>query len=161
VSEIEKPDPRLVESVSASVSVDDVEPDNDEGLDALQMRAADMIASGCTVDETAKATGKSTRTIRRWKKDPTLASVIRARATEAVAMGRAVLSSGMHRASRALVGMADGTVEASAPRVSAAKAVVESTVKLVEVEELRIEMEAIKSQLASQPGGRPFQGNRS
>lgn len=148
----ENPPVRLLEAVSDSVLPTGDEGGDDVGLDAVQLRMADMISTGATIEETAKAIGKSTRTVRRWKKDPALVAVIKARASEAVAMGRAVLSSGMHRASRALVQMADGTVEASAARCSAAKAVVESTTKLVELEELRSEIEEIKSWRATMSG---------
>jgi hypothetical protein len=143
-------DPVTVAGEPGAVGRD--EPEDDEGLNAVELRVADMIAAGCTVDETAKETGKSIRTIRRWKKDPKIAAVIKARASEAVAMGRAVLSSGMHRASRALVQMADGSTLASAPRVSAARAVVETTAKLVELEELQARLAELEAQIGQQPG---------
>ena len=141
-------------AVSDSVPQVDTEPDNDEGLDAVELRAADMIAAGSTIEETATATGKSTRTIRRWKKDPRIAAVIKARASEAVAMARAVLSSGMHRASRSLVDMSDGKTKAEAAKVSAARAVVETTTRIVEIEEIEARLAELE---ARQPGQQPGQ----
>jgi hypothetical protein len=58
----------------------------------------------------------------------------------------------MHRASRALVQMADGTASASAPRVSAARAVVEVTTRLVEIEEIESRLAELE---ARQPGATP------
>jgi protein involved in polysaccharide export with SLBB domain len=110
------------------------------------------VASGSTLGDAATEIGIGYRTARRWKKRPEVAAAIKDRASEQVALGRAVLAAGMGRAARALVDMSDGKTKAEAARVSAAKAVVESTTKLVEVEEMRAEMEAIKQQLASLPG---------
>ena len=62
-----------------------------------------------------------------------------------------ILAAGMGRASHALVNMADGTVEASAPRVSAARAVVETTAKLVELEDVQARLAELEARLGDQP----------
>ena len=150
MTDIEGPDLHVVPA-SDPVPPADVEPEGDEVLNALELRFVDAIASGATLEDAATATGRSTRTLRRWKKRPEIASAIKDRASEQVALGRAVLAAGMGRASHALVHMADGTVEASAPRVSAARAVVETTAKLVELEDVQVRLAELEARLGDQP----------
>jgi hypothetical protein len=151
VADTEGPDLRVVGAAQPG-PVPDSDAEQGETLDARELRFVDLVASGSTLGDAATEIGIGYRTARRWKKRPEVAAAIKDRASEQVALGRAVLAAGMGRAARALVDMSDGKTKAEAARVSAAKAVVESTTKLVEVEEMRAEMEAIKQQLASLPG---------
>ena len=155
MSDPERPDLHLLESappVSDPVPRADSDPDDAGVLNALELRFVDAIASGASLEDAATAAGKSTRTLRRWKKRPEIASAIKDRATEQVALGRAVLAAGMGRASHALVGMADGTTKAEPARVSAARAVVETTAKLVELEDVQTRLAELEEALSQRPG---------
>jgi hypothetical protein len=151
------PDLRVVSQVSASVPPASDEPEDAEVLNALELRFVDLRASGHTYEEIATGIDKSTRTCRRWERRPEIASAIKTRSQEQVATARSVLASGMHRASRALVAMADGTSKAEAPRVSAARAVVEVTTRLVEIEEIESRLSELEARQGKQPGGAGFQ----
>jgi hypothetical protein len=154
MSDDSKPDLHVVEAVppvADPVPAVDAEPEGDEVLNALELRFVDAIASGASLEDAAKVTGRSTRTLRRWKKRPEIAAAIKDRASEQVALGRAVLAAGMGRASHALVGMADGTTKAEPARVSAARAVVETTAKLVELEDVQTRLAELEARLGDQP----------
>lgn len=133
------------------------EDDRDDGVEALspeKTRFVEAIAEGKSVADAAMAAERSARTGRRWKAEPEVAAAIRARLTENLAQARAVLASGAARAARSLVDMADGTKAADAPTVSAARAVVESVGRLVELHELEQDLAEVKAMLAA---GRPLQ----
>jgi len=105
------------------------------------------------MDEAATAIGKSTRTLRRWKRQPEIAEAIRERTAEQMALARATLASAANRAARELAGLA-AKAKPDAARIAACKAVIESAARLGDLEEFRAEMEVIKAQLAANPGGR-------
>jgi hypothetical protein len=146
------PDLHVVPAVSDPVPPVDFDPDDVEVLNALELRFVDLRASGHTYEEIATAIGKSTRTCRRWERRQEIAALIKTRSQEQVATARSVLASGMHRAARSLVDMADGKAKAEAPRVSAARAVVETTTRLVEIEEIENRLAELE---ARQPGQQP------
>jgi hypothetical protein len=133
----DKPPVRLLEVVSCSVPPTDSDPDDAETLNALELRFVE----------------RSPRTCRRWAKRPEIAAAVKARAGEQVAGARAILASGMSRAARSLVNMADGAAKADAATVAAARCVVEQTTKLVELSDLQQQLADIQQQLAALPGG--------
>ena len=148
--------PAVGESVAGSVPLvtplPESDPDDVEVLNALELRFVDLRASGHTYEEIAAQIDKSARTCRRWERRPEIAAAIKTRSQEQVATARSVLASGMHRAARSLVDMADGKTKAEAPRVSAARAVVETTTRLVELEEIETRLAELE---ARQPGATP------
>jgi hypothetical protein len=125
--------------------------DSDEVLTTPEILFVEAVATGESLADAAKASGVSYRTARRWKVRPEIASAIRERTTEALALGRAVLASGMARAARGLVAMADGTASAESPRVSACRAVIEGAVSLAEVEELLIRVAELEAAFNKRP----------
>lgn len=131
--------------------IDDADGPDPEGLDPRELAFADAIASGSSLKEGATAAGISYRTSKRWHKRPEIAGAIRARVSENLAMARAVLASGASRAARSLVNMSDGARPADAPTVSAARAVVESASRLVEIEEIETRLAEIESRLSNNP----------
>ena len=155
MSDPERPDLHLLDSVppvSDSVPSAEVEPEGDapeadEVLTVVELRFVDAIASGASLEDAATATGRSTRTLRRWKKRPEIVAAIKDRASEQVALGRAVLAAGMGRASHALVAMADGTEEAESARVSACRAVVEGASKLLEIDGMVARLAQLETRL--------------
>jgi hypothetical protein len=124
-----------------------------ETLSARECRFADELASGTSLANAATAVGISSRSARRWRKKPEIAEAIRARLAENVSMARAILSAGASKAAIGLVAMASGTSPAEAARCSACRGVLETTLKLTEIEDLQTELAAIKAQLAALRGG--------
>jgi len=155
MNDVEKPDLHLLESVPAvsdPVPPVDVEPEGDEVLNALELRFVELIASGTSYEDTGAQIGRSPRTCRRWMKRPEIAAAVKARANEQVSGARAILTSGMSRAARSLVEMSDGKTKAEPAKVAASKAVIESTTRLVEVEEIQNRLSEIEARLAANGG---------
>jgi len=128
--------------------------DAEARLSPREIRFCDALATGETSCQASKLVGVTDRTGRRWRLRAEIQAAIRSRLNDSIGAARAILACGSARAATALVVMADGSEPAESPRVSAARAVVEGASRLVEVEELRAELEAIKSQLANNPGTR-------
>ncbi|MGC9984761.1 MAG: hypothetical protein ABSF35_14165 [Polyangia bacterium] len=125
---------------------DDGEPP--DGLDTREALFVEGVAAGKTLDEVCKPLGICARTGRRWRSRPQVDEAIRARLLENVSVGRAILSSGFARASRALVDMSDGTEAAESARVSAARAVVENVTRLTDLAEIERQIAELKAALA-------------
>jgi hypothetical protein len=126
---------------------DDAEHD-DSGLDLLQLRFVELIASGQTMRGAAKELQRSQRSLRRWKTQPAVKAAIRDRLSENLARAWAILSAGAGEAASALVGMASGSKAPDAARCSAARAVLESATKLGEGEEFSERLAAVEARLA-------------
>jgi thioredoxin-like negative regulator of GroEL len=103
------------------------------------------------MEDMAVELGVTSRTLRRWKLKPTVASAIRARTAEAMSLARAVLAAGASRAARELVDLAENA-EPDSARVAACVAVVANATKLSEAESMQAEINEIRAQLASTPG---------
>ena len=151
MTEAEPPDLRVVDAAQHGPAPDS-DAEQGETLDARELRFVDLVASGSTLGDAATAIGIGYRTARRWKKRPEIVSAIKDRASEQVALGRAVLAAGMGRAARSLVDMADGQAKAEPARVSAARAVVEVTARLVELETVNERLAQLEERLARTPG---------
>jgi hypothetical protein len=143
--------PELEPEDKGSPTVTDAASDADAGLSAREVKFCDLLATGTPPAEAARIVGIAERSGRRWRQKARIQAAIRARLNDAVAVGRSILASGMGRASHALVSMADGTEDASAPRVSAARAVVETTAKLVELEDVQARLAELEARLGDQP----------
>jgi hypothetical protein len=120
-----------------------------EGLNPREVLFVDALALGRTLGDAAMAASISARSGRRWKSKPAIAEAIRARMTENIAVGRAILAAGMAKAATALVAMAGGEAVADAPRVSAARAVVEGASKLVAIDEMVARLAQLEAQVAA------------
>lgn len=117
--------------------------DAPKGISPLETRFVDLVAGGSSMDEAATALGKSARSLRRWKRRPEIASAIRERTDESMALARATLASAANRAARELERLAT-TATPDGARIAACRAVIENAAKLGEVrkiEELLAELE--------------------
>ena len=148
------PDLVLVPAVAedGQVPVDD-EADG-EKLSARETRFADALASGSSLGDAAKAVGLSPRSARRWRKKSEIAEAVRTRLAENVSMARAILSAGASKAAIGLVEMSSGEAKPDSARVSAARSVLEATMKLGELEDVIERLAKLEEQLANQPGRR-------
>ena len=134
-------------AVSDSVRSGDPGERDEDGLTPLQVRFVELLASGQTMRGAATELERSERTLRRWKAEPEVRAAIRERLSENLARARAILSAGAGEAASALVGMADGSKAADAPRVSAARAVIENATKLGEIEDLTARLSELEARL--------------
>jgi transposase-like protein len=135
----EKPDLRAVAAEKSDTLGQDAAPspdDDTDGLSSVEMRFIDLSASAeFSMEEIAAKLGVTSRTLRRWKARPAVASQIRTRTAEAMSLARAVLAAGANRAARELVGLAE-TAEPDHARIAACVAVVSNAAKLGELQEL-------------------------
>jgi hypothetical protein len=106
------------------------------------------------MDEAATATGKSTRTLRRWKGQPEIAAAIRERTSEQMALARATLASAANRAARVLDALCSSATPDHA-RIAACKAVIENATKLGELQEIESRLAELEARL---PTGRNSHG---
>lgn len=148
------PDLHVVEApaVSDPVPPVDSEPEADEVLNALELRAVELIAAGYSYEDTSAQIGRSPRTCRRWSRRPEIAAAVKARANEQVSGARAILTSGMSRAARSLVAMSDGASDATSPKVAASRAVIAEATNLTAVEDLTQRLERLEEQVAANGG---------
>jgi hypothetical protein len=128
------------------VQDDDVE--DVEGLAPRELRFADALAAGGNLHDGATAAAIGYRTAKRWHRRPEIAAAIRARVSASLAQARSVLASGSARAARSLVDMSDGRRKALAPKVSAARAVIETSTKLSELEDVVARLSELESRLS-------------
>jgi HD-like signal output (HDOD) protein len=160
MSDQERPDLRVVPVAPDGLAApsDSTQADEDaftpDPLNARENLLVDSIAAGESLADSATAAGISYRTARRWRLKPHLAEAIRNRVSENLAQTRAILSAGSSRAARGLVAMADpqGATEPNSARVSAARGVLESAMKLAELEDVIERLAKLEEQLANQPG---------
>jgi hypothetical protein len=115
-------------------------------LSPQEIKFVTLSASGESMDSMAGALGLCTRTLRRWKRRPEVASAIAELTHEAMALAKSTLANAANRAARELVGLAE-SASPDASRVSAARAILEHAEKFVELEELRAEVAELKSRL--------------
>ena len=139
-------------AVSDPVPPVDSEPEADEVLNALELRAVELIAAGYSYEDTSAQIGRSPRTCRRWSRRPEIAAAVKARANEQVSGARAILTSGMSRAARSLVAMSDGASDATSPKVAASRAVIAEATNLTAVEDLTQRLERLEEQVAANGG---------
>jgi transposase-like protein len=146
-----KPSTEKADEIGPTTST---EPDESDGLEPLQLRFIDLSASGTGMEEAARELGVCSRTLRRWKLRPQVATAIRNRTAESMALARAVLTAGANRAARELVDLAE-TAEPDHARIAACVAVVSNATKLTEFSDLQTDLAEIRERLAAMPGNQP------
>jgi transposase-like protein len=140
----EKPPAQKADTIGQDASA---EPDELDGLEPLQLRFIDLSASGTGMEEAARELGVCSRTLRRWKLRPQVASAIRNRTAESMALTRATLAASSNRAARALDELATDATPDHA-RISACKAIIENAAKLGELQEINDRLSELEAQLA-------------
>ncbi len=124
--------------------------DSESGLSAREIVFCDHLASGETSCQAAKAAGVCERTARRWRQRPEIQAAVRSRLHDALASARAILAQGTARAARSLVDLSDTGTVGDAAKVSASRAVIETSLKLTELEQLEARLAEVERQLATQ-----------
>jgi hypothetical protein len=158
MSDIEPPDLHVVPvapdgpATPPGTAPDDEDDFTPEPLNAREALLVEGIAKGESLADSATAAGISYRTARRWRLKPHVSEAIRARVSENLAQTRAILSAGSSRAARGLVAMADASAEPNSARVASALGVLNSALKLAELEDVVERLTKLEEQLANQPG---------
>ena len=150
MSDTEKPDLRVVDSGRSEA------PPSDAG-DVFSARVLAYIearSEGKTIKESAKAAKPPYpySTARRLDDREDVRTEIRKRARQAVEAGTLTLGQASTVAAHTLKNVASGKAEASGPRVTAAKAILEISIRALEVEELSARVGRLEEQLGQQPG---------
>jgi hypothetical protein len=130
------------------------EPDEEtDGLSPMEQRFVDMSGTGTGMEDMAGELGLSSRTLRRWKLKPEIATAIRLRTSELMSQTRATLASASSRAARELSKLAE-SAEPDTARVSACRAVIANAAKFAEVEEIQQRLAELEARLAQQQPNR-------
>jgi HD-like signal output (HDOD) protein len=157
VADLDKPDLRVVPvdqdgpAQPSTAAPDDEDTFTAEPLNARELILVDHIAAGESLADCATAAGISYRTARRWRLKASVAEQIRNRVSENLAQTRAILSAGSSRAARGLVAMAAGDAPAEAARCSSALGVLNSALKLAELEDVVERLTKLEEQLSNHP----------
>jgi hypothetical protein len=125
-------------------------PEETDGLSPMEQRFVDLSGTGTGMEYMAGELGLSSRTLRRWKLKPEIATAIRLRTSELMSQTRATLASASSRAARELDRLAT-EAEPDAARISACRAVIENAAKFAEVEELQQQVAELRADLATLP----------
>jgi len=119
------------------------------GLSPKHLRAVELLAAGASASETAAALGVSDRTVRRWAQKPEFRKALEA--AQAELWGHLVrrLRALGDRALSTLAEILGDRNAPPSPRVSAAKTVLELSLKLNEIEELKRRVEELEALVRS------------
>jgi hypothetical protein len=150
MSDDSKPDLHVVDSGRSEA------PPSDAGdvLDARVLAFVEARSEGKTIKESARAAKPPYpySTARRLDDRGDVRTEIRKRARQAVEAGTLTLGQASTVAARTLLNVASGKAVPSGPVVTAAKAILEISIRALEVEELSVRVSALEEQLGHQPG---------
>lgn len=124
-----------------------------EAFTTQEAAFVDALASGKTIREAAKANGIAYNTARRWRRRPEIQAAIRELARDAVQSGTLALGQGARVAAKTLRAIASGKAQASGPRVTACRAILEIGLRVLEVEELEERVAALEAKLTANTRG--------
>lgn len=123
----------------------------DQALSPPQIRAIEALLAHETQAEAAKAARVGQRSIRRWlTQDPFRTALARQR-TRLLEDAGAVLARGASKAAASLVRMATGDMKASAPRVAAARAVLDIAIKAAELDDVMKQVAELQALADQEP----------
>ena len=125
--------------------------DADRTLTAKQEKAITALLAQPTIEAAATAVGVNPATIYRWLAEPTFEAAYRAARREAVGQAIARLQQVSTHAVTVLVSVMANTSTPPATRVAAAKTVLETAIKAVELEDLAARLDALEHQMEMKP----------
>jgi transposase-like protein len=117
-----------------------------DGLTVAEARFVSLSACGEAMDGMAATLGVCSRTLRRWKRRPEVASAIAELTRESMAVAKSTLAHAANKAARELVDLSESATP-DASRVSAARAILEHAEKFVELAELADRLSELESRL--------------
>ncbi len=122
-------------------------PGHGEKYERLKDRAVLAVLSHPTLPEAAKAVGVATRTLLRWMQRPDFQEALRTARREALRHALGQLQTAMGEAVETLREVMRDPEAAPGARVSAARTVLESALRAVEVDELDARLAALEAEL--------------
>ena len=142
----EAPAPPTVAKADSCGQSASTDPDESDGLSPMEGRFVALSASGESMDSMAAALGVATRTLRRWKKRPEVASAIAELTRESMATAKSTLANAANRAARELVSLSESATP-DASRVAAARTILEHAEKFVEIAEISDRLSELETRL--------------
>jgi transposase-like protein len=137
---------------------DDMQPnatllgDAGDKLTPIQERAIVALLSNPTIKRAAKAVGIDDATLWRWLQDKDFHDAYRAARRESVSQAMARLQQASSEAVNTLREIVKDKKQPAPSRVSAAKAILEFSIKAVEIEDMAERLAQVEAILAQQPG---------
>ncbi len=121
-------------------------------LTPRQIKAVAALLEHERLVDAAKACGVPERTLTRWRnEDPAFRAALSRAGADLLRDAVRVLQVGASAAAIALVGMANGTALAVAPRINAAKAVLDSVTRLTDLVDLAARVAALEARGSDPP----------
>jgi transposase-like protein len=125
--------------------------DIDNHLTPIQERAIVALLSNSTIKRAAKAIGVDDATLWRWLQDKDFHNAYRAARRESVSQAIARLQQASSEAVNTLREIVKDKGQPAPARVSAAKAILEFSIKAVEIEDMAERLAQVEAILAQQP----------
>lgn len=121
---------------------------------AAQRRAIAALLSKPSIEAAAEVSGVGRRTLHRWlAEDATFTATLRTAQDRAIDAAVSRLAGGAGNAANVLVSIANDGAERGATRVSAARALLDSVLRMVELRDLATRVSSLESRLKSGKDG--------
>lgn len=122
-------------------------------LSAAQRRAIEALLSEPSIEAAAEASGVGRRTLHRWlAEDATFTAALRTSQDRAIDAAVSRLAGGAVDAADVLVSIANDKAERGATRVSAARALLDSVLRMVELRDLASRVASLETKVADKDG---------
>jgi hypothetical protein len=122
-------------------------------LTAAQRRAIEALLSEPSIEAAAEASGVGRRTLHRWlAEDATFTAALRTSQDRAIDAAVSRLAGGAVDAADVLVSIANDKAERGATRVSAARALLDSVLRMVELRDLASRVASLETKVADKDG---------
>jgi len=125
-----------------------------EKIEARQERAISALLQAQTMREAAKEAGISESTLLRWLHDETFMESYRKAKRQVVQLAICQLQRSAGKAAKVLLEVAEDKVNPASARVSAAKTILETSLKAVEIEDLEKRISHLEEALKTKIGGK-------
>lgn len=116
-------------------------------LTAKQEKAVIALLTASTIEAAAKCANVSESTLLRWLKETNFSDAYRAARREVVTQSLAQIQQATGEAVETLLSVAKDTTAPASSRVSAARAILDTAVRGVELDDLAARVEALESRL--------------
>jgi uncharacterized protein (UPF0147 family) len=116
-------------------------------LTAKQAKVLCALVNGQTIDNAAESAGLTAQTVYRWLRDKTFSDEYRTMRRDVVSQATASLQAACGDAVSTLRTIANDSKAPASSRVSAARAILDTSIKAIEIEDLALRIEALEGAL--------------
>ncbi len=116
-------------------------------LTGKQSKVLCALVSGTSIESAAEGAGINPATIHRWMKDKPFSDQYRAMRRDVVSQATAALQAACNDAVSTLRTIANDSKAPASSRVSAARAILDTSIKAIEIEDLALRIEALEGAL--------------